>query len=215
MDFLTKLDPKSKIRAAAFDLFGRFGFEGTSVRDIASRADVNLAALNYHFGSKENLYWDIMKEIFLDLESKIRNFSENSRDTKELVGLTFEYMNSQQLSVANTMKMMLSQGIALPESSEFKEVINNPMGPPGGQYFIQKIEQEVGYPLSRKAQLWGVKTVFGALFHFSIVLTSDHLCGNIHGDELFSPEQFTEDLGWIVESTIEYLKKNGAKFQQP
>ena len=40
----------------AISLFATNGFEGTSVRDIASGAEVNLAMINYYFGSKEKLF---------------------------------------------------------------------------------------------------------------------------------------------------------------
>jgi AcrR family transcriptional regulator len=36
-------------------LFGEKGFDATSLRDITTEADVNLAAVNYHFQSKESL----------------------------------------------------------------------------------------------------------------------------------------------------------------
>ena len=48
-------DTKSRILDAAEKLFGMNGFEATSLRDITSEADVNLAAINYHFQSKESL----------------------------------------------------------------------------------------------------------------------------------------------------------------
>jgi AcrR family transcriptional regulator len=46
---------KEKILNAAERLFAEQGFRGTSLRMIVSRAGVNLAALNYHFRSKEGL----------------------------------------------------------------------------------------------------------------------------------------------------------------
>lgn len=44
-----------RILDAAEDLFAAKGFAETSLRQITSKADVNLAAVNYHFGSKERL----------------------------------------------------------------------------------------------------------------------------------------------------------------
>ena len=41
---------------AAEKLFAEKGFDGTSVRDISEKADVNLAMISYYFGSKEKLY---------------------------------------------------------------------------------------------------------------------------------------------------------------
>jgi len=50
-----KLDTKSRILDTAEKLFGLNGFEGTSLREITAAADVNLAAINYHFQSKDSL----------------------------------------------------------------------------------------------------------------------------------------------------------------
>ena len=47
---------KAALVAAAGELFARKGLEGASVREIAEKAGANVAAVNYHFGSKENLY---------------------------------------------------------------------------------------------------------------------------------------------------------------
>ncbi len=48
-------DTKTRILDAAEKLFGKSGFDATSLRDITHEADVNLAAVNYHFQSKESL----------------------------------------------------------------------------------------------------------------------------------------------------------------
>ena len=49
------LDTRQKILDAAEELFMQHGFEGTSMRALTSKAGVNLAAVNYHFGSKDAL----------------------------------------------------------------------------------------------------------------------------------------------------------------
>jgi len=50
-----RADTKTRILDAAEKLFGEKGFDATSLRDITAEADVNLAAVNYHFQSKESL----------------------------------------------------------------------------------------------------------------------------------------------------------------
>ena len=47
---------KDRILDAAERLFADHGFAGTSLRTLTTEADVNLAAVNYHFGSKEALF---------------------------------------------------------------------------------------------------------------------------------------------------------------
>jgi len=53
---------RDKILAAARELFQEKGFDMTSVREIASKAGVNVALINYHFGSKEKLLLAHMEE---------------------------------------------------------------------------------------------------------------------------------------------------------
>ena len=47
---------KQRILDAAEHMFGSHGFDGTTLRSIVKEADVNLALVSYHFGSKEDLY---------------------------------------------------------------------------------------------------------------------------------------------------------------
>lgn len=47
---------REKLLAAALDVFGRYGFDGTSTRRLSEAAGVNLQAIPYYFGSKEGLY---------------------------------------------------------------------------------------------------------------------------------------------------------------
>ena len=61
MPSFRKMDKRETIITTAMNLFGQKGFEGTSVRDIATGADVNLAMINYYFGSKENLFESVVE----------------------------------------------------------------------------------------------------------------------------------------------------------
>src|SRR5881397_2569423 len=51
---------KLRILDTAESLFMEHGFEATSLRSITAAADVNLAAVNYHFGSKEELFQAVL-----------------------------------------------------------------------------------------------------------------------------------------------------------
>src|SRR5262245_49567040 len=52
---------RDKIIKAASHAFARDGYEGASVRAIVAEADVNQAAINYHFGSKGGLYRAVLQ----------------------------------------------------------------------------------------------------------------------------------------------------------
>src|SRR3989440_1166893 len=56
----TSADTKTRILDAAEVLFMEHGFEATSLRSLTAAAAVNLAAVNYHFGSKEELFQAVL-----------------------------------------------------------------------------------------------------------------------------------------------------------
>jgi len=56
----TSADTKTRILDAAELLFMEHGFEATSLRQLTTAAGVNLAAVNYHFGSKEDLFKGVL-----------------------------------------------------------------------------------------------------------------------------------------------------------
>jgi AcrR family transcriptional regulator len=52
---------KAAVFNAAERLFALHGFQNVSVRDITAEAKVNLASVNYHFGSKDSLLFEIFR----------------------------------------------------------------------------------------------------------------------------------------------------------
>ncbi len=54
-------DTRQRLLEAAGELFSRKGFDGTTTKEICERAGVNIASVNYYFGSKENLYVEAVK----------------------------------------------------------------------------------------------------------------------------------------------------------
>jgi AcrR family transcriptional regulator len=56
----TSADTKTRILDAAESLFMEHGFEATSLRSLTTAAGVNLAAVNYHFGTKEELFQAVL-----------------------------------------------------------------------------------------------------------------------------------------------------------
>ena len=66
----TQFSTKDRILGAAEELFAQNGFSGTSLRQVTSRADVNIAAVNYHFGSKENLINEVFRRRMDDMSTQ-------------------------------------------------------------------------------------------------------------------------------------------------
>ena len=109
MEFNTK---QIQIMEAAEALFAERSFSGTSVRDTAEAADVNLAMISYYFGSKEKL----MEAMFtyrgehykLQLQNIIRNNSLSSKQKvekliEEYVDRIFQKQNFHKIMVREQM----------------------------------------------------------------------------------------------------------------
>ena len=64
---MVQVDTRQSILDAAEELFSRKGFQGASLRAITRQADVNLAAVNYHFGSKEALVEEVLQRRLVPL----------------------------------------------------------------------------------------------------------------------------------------------------
>lgn len=58
---MADIDTRQRILDAAEALFTEQGFEATTLRQITGAAEVNLAAVNYHFGSKEELIREVFR----------------------------------------------------------------------------------------------------------------------------------------------------------
>ncbi len=79
-----KSSTKDKILDAAEHLFAITGFAETSMRQITSKANVNLASVNYHFGSKKDLIQAVMdrylSQFLPQLLNEIKQLSQSQPD---------------------------------------------------------------------------------------------------------------------------------------
>ena len=71
-------DKKDHIIDAAIQLFAEQGFEGTSIRDLAAKAEVNIAMVNYYFGSKDKLFEAIIEQRSGYLKEKLEEILLNN-----------------------------------------------------------------------------------------------------------------------------------------
>ncbi len=69
---------KKRILLAAKELFEEKGFDRTTVREVAAKAGANVALINYHFGSKENLLTDIVEEMTSETRLKLTDIQNSA-----------------------------------------------------------------------------------------------------------------------------------------
>jgi len=64
------VETRETVLNTAERLFAERGIDGVSIRDITTKAKVNLAAINYHFGSKQELVKAVFKRRLVPLEQR-------------------------------------------------------------------------------------------------------------------------------------------------
>jgi TetR/AcrR family transcriptional regulator len=69
--------------AAATQLFAARGYDGVSVAQIAQRAGVTKALVNYHFGGKQKLYLTIMTSTFSEIVERVEEVAASARPAPE------------------------------------------------------------------------------------------------------------------------------------
>lgn len=94
---MKEMSTENKIIEAAKFIFMKKGYAGTRTRDIAEEADINLALLNYHFGSKENLFKIVIEQKFEELFGVMQPILSNSEITLKEKAATLTETYSQLL----------------------------------------------------------------------------------------------------------------------
>jgi TetR/AcrR family transcriptional regulator, regulator of cefoperazone and chloramphenicol sensitivity len=129
-------ESRHKLLIAAAEIFAKKGFRETTNADICEKAGVNTAAVNYHFGSKEDLYIEAWKYSY---ETSVKKYpldgriSPNATVEERLYGRILAFMHR----------------IADPETHDV-EIIHKEMANPTGllteviKEVIEPAEEEFG-----------------------------------------------------------------------
>jgi AcrR family transcriptional regulator len=101
-------DTKTRILDTAEELFMEHGFEATSLRLITTAAGVNLAAANYHFGSKEELFQAVFS----------RRLDPMNRDRMALLSAYEDAAGGQALTCEKILSAMFIPALKLSRDHE-------------------------------------------------------------------------------------------------
>ena len=179
------LTTRDKIMDVASGLFAQRGFPGTSVRDIARAAEVNLASINYHFETKENLLFEILKCGHQQLRTEIEKVIGNNQDNiEEIFVELFKLFLEHDTTITNNMQLILSEQSLLQEDYGFEVDV---YGPPGGKKLAQAFQANFQKKLSHEDLSWAIQGLFSIVFHQALMLSS--VCGKqAHFKKIINPE---------------------------
>ena len=131
----SKQDAKTCILEAAAKLFSKCGLDKTSTRDISKDSQANISLISYHFGGKEGLYREVIREFALKVSEKVQPTISEFRSlpmTKEL------FVKEVETMIANMIEMRTSH----PEISVIlaREKIE-------GMPLSKEVHEEIFYPM--------------------------------------------------------------------
>jgi len=111
------LNTRDKILLVAENLFAEKGFTATTVRDIASSADVNVAMISYYFGSKEQLIGEVFRNKMLEYKNFIQHLIEEDTNTYiEKVHNVIEYYVDRFFVKQSLSKILINISALPPEN---------------------------------------------------------------------------------------------------
>lgn len=112
---------QSLVRAAV-EVFGESGLEAATTRDIAQRAQQNIAAIAYYFGGKEGLYLAVAEHIVQVIMARIGPLMDEAegflKQSKPPSSRSLEYLKKLlELSIATNQSMVPLTGIIVREQT--------------------------------------------------------------------------------------------------
>lgn len=133
-----RLDTKTRILDSAEKLFGMSGFDSTSLRDITAEAGVNLAAVNYHFQSKDSLMEAVICRRIEPVNRRRLELLESTGDnpTVDQILRAFLIPVILELNIASVAPLL---GRALADPSQFLERIFRTQFAPMAQRFAEAL----------------------------------------------------------------------------
>jgi AcrR family transcriptional regulator len=186
------IDTRCRILDVAEDLFAERGLDRVSIRDITRKAKVNLAAINYHFGSKDDLIVAVFERgivpvnegrlAALDvLEKAAGKKSPKLEDILEAFIRPAIPTSVADINRGSAFSKLFGRGLSEP-SPEVEAVLKKQFEPLAERMYAM-LNRSLPR-LSRSEIFWCMKFTYGALHHW--LLTRDK----------FRP-------GWVRDVTLE------------
>ena len=109
-------DSKEKILKAAISVFSEHGYDGTSMRMIARKADISVGGLYLYYENKESLYSTLMEQVLEDvsreMEEEVEKISDPVAAMRALIDMRLKYARrNRELIIANTREHRFALGV--------------------------------------------------------------------------------------------------------
>lgn len=184
---MAKVDTRDRLLDAAEQLVAQQGYTNTSMREITARAEANIAAVNYHFGSKEKLVSEMLSRrieplnnerfALLDIEMKAAEKESRRPDVEVLLRAFIEpAVNFFQSRAGDTNFIRMISRVHADQDDAIRQEFLKHMVPVFLRFFeaLQKAMPNIA-PEKLMPRLF---FCIGAMVHGATLLVDDDLCQN-------------------------------------
>jgi AcrR family transcriptional regulator len=186
-------------------LFADKGYDGTSVRDIADEAGVNVAMISYYFGSKEKLLEALFNHRSAGASSKVKAIMENTEmGPMEKVEAMIDYYIDKFQNENCFHKIMMREQVAIQRTTTASLILD-----------FKKRNQELVSKLIQDGQKAGVfvknidvpismATLIGTVSH---MFTTQHFYREVNNLQSLTDEQFQKHIRKKISTHMKFLFK--------
>ncbi len=118
------LDKREQILEVAEELFAEYGFEGTSVRELAKKANVNVAMVSYYFGSKEQLIKALIQLRAGTFKQTLEALNNDGHSPVEKLNLLVDFY-VERVFTHHRFHRVINREISLHQRSSFNKTISD------------------------------------------------------------------------------------------
>ena len=164
---------KERILDTAEILFAQKGYQAVSVRQITSAAECNLAAVNYHFGNKENLYLEVFRSRWVPRAKRLQESfrkslaSQDSLSESAVVRALAKAFVDGPLSDDERLRhtQLMTREMTQPTKA-FKHVAENVIQP-FFKEILEQLESVSPDKVSEEEMLLNIFSIFAMVLYFN------------------------------------------------
>jgi len=202
---MTYNDKQIQIMEAAEELFSEKSFDGTSVRDIADKAGVNLAMISYYFGSKEKLLEALFtyrgEHTVMKLESMI---SDKDKEPLQKMNLLIDYYIDKFVNQQCFHKIMSREQVTHQRGPTWDLILNMKKRNQALVKQLVQAGQKSGYFKKNIDIPLMMATLVGTVSH---VVTAQHYYRELNNLQALSEEEVKKHIKKRLSQHLKFLFK--------
>jgi TetR/AcrR family transcriptional regulator len=197
-----KIDKKDHILDVAEKVFSELGFDGASTRTISGEAGVNMAMLNYYFGSKEGLFLAVFNRKISSFQNLLQNLGSDGSMTAWNKIEKYIELYAQRVVSNNCFQRLLYQEITMQRKGDLADSITDMLMKSASE--VQKILQE-GVDNGEFNKDTDIEMVIATIYGTkNFIVNSAQLTSKLIGYDIQNEKLLEERLRPRIET---YLKK--------